>query len=274
MPTPSATATPTPTATATAAPTATATATATPTPVATATATPPATATASPAATAAATPSATPAATASATATPVAATPDANGGPLGGGTLGGFGPATTRGARRAGAAGDGVDPGHRGPGGADARRARAGPLVRGWAGRDPTRLRPHRGRAQDRHAPARCAAAGPGEAHARGDAGRRTGRRHDQPRGQRATWIPSARGAAVTARVTRSTRSPRSSRRSLRKKARRTSIPPANAKGSPGTVTGSGSANARSVDRPLASAARARPARWQGPTPLPVKPNA
>ena len=52
---------------------------------------------------------------------------------------------------------------------------------------------------------------------------------------QRETWIPSARGAAHTARVNTSGRRPSPCSRSARRNAPRTTIPPSHASGSPGT---------------------------------------
>ena len=92
---------------------------------------------------------------------------------------------------------------------------------------------------------------------------------------QRDTWMPSAFGAAQTARVSGSGRRPSPSMRSLRRKAARTTMPPAQASGSGGTGGGSPAGELDlGASRPLARAARMRPARCEGPTPLPVKPNA
>ena len=86
--------------------------------------------------------------------------------------------------------------------------------------------------------------------------------------------MPSALGAAQTARVSGSGRRPSASRRSRRRKAARTTVPPTHASGSGGTRRRVDGAQLATGVSPAARAARMRPARWDGPTPLPVKPNA
>ena len=95
-------------------------------------------------------------------------------------------------------------------------------------------------------------------------------------RAHRDTWIPSARGAAATARVSGSTVRPRRSGAAYAKRhgARASRPPRRTAPAARGRASGRRARAGRSSSRRAPAPARTRPARCDGPTPLPVKPNA
>ena len=90
---------------------------------------------------------------------------------------------------------------------------------------------------------------------------------------QRTMCSPIIEGIAASPFVTGSTVPPTSSAASLRAIAARIMVAPATRSGSGGTIFGGGSIHAQraaSSVRPSANAASERPARCEGPTPLPV----